>query len=78
MTDLPPAAATAPTRVEARGRPSAGALLAEQMSEAGEKRAKRRDHMGEGAQLAAVRQAFATVGQGLLLLDRRQSGLARP
>lgn len=43
MTDLPPAAATAPTRVEARGRPSAGALLAEQMSEAGEKRAKRRD-----------------------------------
>jgi len=43
MTDVPPAAATAPTRVEARGRPSAGALLAEQMSEAGEKRAKRRD-----------------------------------
>ena len=39
MTDLSAAAA----RSEAEGRPGAGALLAEQMSEAGDKRPRRRD-----------------------------------
>jgi ATP-binding cassette subfamily B protein len=43
MTDLPPAAAHHSNRAAVEGRPSAGALLMEQMSEAGEKRAKRRD-----------------------------------
>ena len=43
MTDLPPAAAHHSARAAVEGRPSAGALLAEQMSEAGEKRARRRD-----------------------------------
>lgn len=43
MTDLPPAAAHHANHAAVEGRPSAGALLMEQMSEAGEKRAKRRD-----------------------------------
>ena len=42
MTDLS-AAADYSARAEAEGRPGAGALLAEQMSEAGGKRPRRRD-----------------------------------
>ncbi len=40
MTDT---TASAPDAADLRGRPGAGALLAEQMNEAGERRAKRRD-----------------------------------